>query len=259
MENPRGLGPARPPAGSARSCCPSPATGPARHRRPRRRPPDAAASPTMQGPHARQRGAGALRRPVLVAPGILPDGRKGIIGLQPARGESAAERDARSPPSTGAAPPAKAPKRSVQTAATASPAPSRPSIRTSPSGATGPTESGTSPTNSGSPTGRTPNATSTTPEHHRRTLPRRPLAGCLSEGRQMPARRPPRPLPIPHTRRAQAGAGRKRRRTALPGGPAKDPAHGHLPGPHPHGTRPLRNPPVPEQKRPDRRPFCRDA
>ena len=35
--------------------------------------------------------AGAVRRPVLVAPGILPDGRKGIIEFQPADGENAAE------------------------------------------------------------------------------------------------------------------------------------------------------------------------
>ena len=40
---------------------------------------------------AHKTGAGALRRPILVALGILPDGRKGILDLQPARGESAAE------------------------------------------------------------------------------------------------------------------------------------------------------------------------
>ena len=42
---------------------------------------------------ARRTGAGAVRRPVPVAPGILPDGRKGIIDLQPTRGEGAAERE----------------------------------------------------------------------------------------------------------------------------------------------------------------------
>ena len=40
---------------------------------------------------ARKTGAGAVRRPVLVALGILPDGRKEIIDFQLARGESAAE------------------------------------------------------------------------------------------------------------------------------------------------------------------------
>ena len=40
---------------------------------------------------ARRTGAGAVRRPVLVALGILPDGRKEIIDFQLARGESAAE------------------------------------------------------------------------------------------------------------------------------------------------------------------------
>ena len=86
------------------------------------------------------------------------------------------------------------------------------------------------------------------PEHHRRahrrTPLRRPPTGALPEGRRIPARRPRRPprlLPIPHARRAQAGADHERHRTTLPGGPAKNPAHGHFPGPHPHGTRPLRN------------------
>ena len=60
--------------------------------------------------------------------------------------------------------------------------------------------------------------------------------------------RPPRPLPIPHARRAEAGADRKRRRTTLPGGPTADSAHRHLPGPHSHGTRPLRHLLIPEQK-----------
>ena len=40
---------------------------------------------------ARKTGAGAVRRPVPVALGILPDGRKEIIDFQLARGESAAE------------------------------------------------------------------------------------------------------------------------------------------------------------------------
>ena len=93
------------------------------------------------------------------------------------------------------------------------------------------------------------------PQPHRRAPFRRPLAGCLSEGCRMPARRPPRPLPIPHARRTEAGADHERHRTALPGGPAADPAHGNLPGPHLHGTRPLRHPLIPEQKRTNRSPF----
>ena len=39
----------------------------------------------------RKTSAGAVRRPVLVALGILPDGRKEITDFQLARGESAAE------------------------------------------------------------------------------------------------------------------------------------------------------------------------
>ena len=45
----------------------------------------------------------------------------------------------------------------------------------------------------------------------------------------------------PTPRRAQAGVHDERHRKTLPGGPAKDTAHGHLPGPHIHGTRPLRH------------------
>ena len=40
---------------------------------------------------ARRTGAGAVRRPMLVVLGILPDGRKEVIDFQPAGGESAAE------------------------------------------------------------------------------------------------------------------------------------------------------------------------
>ena len=40
---------------------------------------------------AQRTGAGAPKRAVLVTPGTLPGGRKGIIDLQPARGESVAE------------------------------------------------------------------------------------------------------------------------------------------------------------------------
>ena len=97
--------PARPPAGSARFCRPCPAPGLASHHQPRRRgpgrrrrrlPPPPPHRP-LQGHHARWRGADAQdrrRRPQAAPPGrpgILPDGRKGIIDFQPARGESAAE------------------------------------------------------------------------------------------------------------------------------------------------------------------------
>ena len=68
-----------------------------------------------------------------------------------------------------------------------------------------------------------------------------------------------RPLPIPPARRSEAGADRKRRRTALPGGPAADRTRGHLPESPLHGTRPLRHPPAPKRIRPDRRPFPRGA
>ena len=51
----------------------------------------------LQGADARRRragrktGAGALRRPVLVALGLRPDGKKEVIDFRLARGESAAE------------------------------------------------------------------------------------------------------------------------------------------------------------------------
>ena len=86
---------ARPPAELVRSCC--------RCSGDRSHPLPSAAWPGLwtppSPPHrmldgvvlARKTGAGAVRRPVLVALGILPDGRKEIIDLQSARAESAAE------------------------------------------------------------------------------------------------------------------------------------------------------------------------
>ena len=51
---------------------------------------------------ARRIGADAIRRPVLVALGILPDGRKGIIDFQLARAAKVPPNEsACSPPSTG--------------------------------------------------------------------------------------------------------------------------------------------------------------
>ena len=55
---------------------------------------------------ARKTGAGALRRPVLVALGLRPDGKKEVIDYRLARGESAAEWERFSPTFTGAASPA---------------------------------------------------------------------------------------------------------------------------------------------------------
>ena len=57
---------------------------------------------------ARKTGAGALRRPVLVALGLRHDGKKEVIDYRLARGESAAEWERSSPTSTSAASPAKA-------------------------------------------------------------------------------------------------------------------------------------------------------
>ena len=46
----------------------------------------------------------------------------------------------------------------------------------------------------------------------------------------------------PHTCRAQACQNHQRHRTTLPRGPAQDPTHGHIPGPHINGPHPLRRP-----------------
>ena len=107
-------------------------------------------------------GAGAVRRPVPVAPVSSPTGARRSSTSNPSAAKAPPNGSACPARSTGAAPSARAPKRSARTAATASPPRCRSSIRTSPSGVAGPTRSGTSPTNSGDPTGRTPNTTSTT-------------------------------------------------------------------------------------------------
>ena len=110
--------PARPPAGSVRSCRP--------YLGDRSRPPPLAASlgpwtPAVTAFHRRPlvdrckalmpdgvmpprtTDASVIRRPVPVAPGLLPDGCKGIIDLQPARGGSAAEWERPPAPSVGVA------------------------------------------------------------------------------------------------------------------------------------------------------------
>ena len=69
------------------------------------------------------------------------------------------------------------------------------------------------------------------------------LGRDLPQGRRLPAQRPRRPahlLPLPHPCRAQARQNHQRHRTTLPRGPAQDPTHGHIPGPHINGPHPLR-------------------
>ena len=53
--------------------------------------------------------------------------------------------------------------------------------------------------------------------------------------------------PTPDGRRQVRTTNAIKRRFRGGGGPAKDTTHGHLPGPHPHGMRPLHHLPVPEQ------------
>ena len=72
---------------------------------------------------------------------------------------------------------------------------------------------------------------------------RRALADNPPKGRRLPAQRPRRPahmLPIQNPRPAQTGQNHKRHRTTLSRSPAQNKAHGNLPGPNLHGPHPLR-------------------
>ena len=200
---------------------------------------------------ARRTGAGALKRPVLVALGIRADGRKEIIDFRLAAGESAAAweqflTDLYRRGLTGeglemicadggqglvAALPTVYPGIPLQRCwahkirnildKVRKPRPRR---------------------RQGRP-----------PRRHERPQPtqgtqrsaplRRRLGEDLPQGRRLPAQRPrrsPHLLPLPDPRRAQAGQDHQRHRTKVPRGPPTHPAHGNLPGPHINGPHPLR-------------------
>ena len=68
-------------------------------------------------------------------------------------------------------------------------------------------------------------------------------AGPLPQGGRLPACRPRRPahvLPLRHPRRAQGGPHHQRDRAPLPRGPPPHPTDGHLPGQDLHGPHPVR-------------------
>ena len=200
---------------------------------------------------ARRTGAGALKRPVLVALGIRADGKKEIIDFHLATGESAAawERfltDLYRRGLTGnglemicadggrgliAALPTVYPGIPLQQLL----------------GAQSQERAGQGPQ------GRPRRRQGCPPRHHERPQPtqgaqcRTPLRQCLGrdlpQGRRLPAQRPRRPahlLPLPHPCRARACQNHQRHLTTLPRGPAQDPTHGYIPGPHINGPHPLR-------------------
>ena len=200
---------------------------------------------------ARKTGAGALKRPVLVALGIRPDGRKEIVDYRLATAESAAQwemfltdlyrRGLRGRAleticvdgGSGllAALPIVYPGIAVQRCwahkirnVLDKVRQTRPRPR------------------QGRPA-----------RHHERRQPaqgaqRRPtlrehLGEHLPKGRRLPAKRPRRPahmLAIQDPRRAQTGQNHQRNRTTLPRSPAQNKAHGYLPGPNLDGPHPLR-------------------
>ena len=169
---------------------------------------------------ARKIGAGAVRRPVPVALGILPDGRKGIIDLQPARGESAAEWErppARLPPPAlphRRGPPNDPRRRRQWFPRCTAPRPSghpRPALP-GPQDQEHPRQ--TPQARPGGCQTRPPRHHER-PEHHRRVHRRtpplcRPVVGAPPEGRRMPARRP---RDLPARFRYPTPDGRRRVRT----------------------------------------------
>ncbi len=192
----------------------------------------------------RKTGAGALGRPVPVAPGIRHDGRKEIIDFQLAGSESAAERERfldrpyhrgltgeglgtilrrwrQGPARRLADRPARHPRPAV-------------------SGAQDqehPRQGPRCP-----PAGRHERRH---PARGARCRPplRRPLAGHLPRGRRLPAqrsRRPARLLPLQDPCRAKAGQDHQCHRTTVPRGPQTNTAHGNIPGPDIDGPHPPR-------------------
>ena len=219
---------------------------------------------------ARKTGAGALKRPVLVALGIHADGKKEIIDFRLAASESAAAweqfltdlyrrgltgdgievdlrrrrpgSDCRPTHRLSRHPPAallgaqdqEYPRQGPQT---------RPRRRQGP-----------------------------TPRHHecsqqaqgaqRRAPLRRRLGEDIPQGRGLPAQRPRRSaymLPLSHPCRAQEGQDHQRDRKTLPRGAAQNAAHGNLPGPNIHGPHPLRRLQLRKQIAGSKHPFLPDT
>ena len=208
---------------------------------------------------ARRTGAGALKRPVLVALGIRADGKKEIIDFHLATGESAAAWErfltdlyrrgltgnglemicARACPCEGGGWPG--PQRCLADRLSGHPSAALLRAQSQERAGQG-------------PQGRPRRRQGCPPRHHERPQPaqgaqcRTPLRQCLGrdlpQGRRLPAQRPRRPahlLPLPHTCRAQGvseppTAIERRFREV----PAQDPTHGHIPGPHINGPHPLR-------------------
>ena len=200
---------------------------------------------------ARRTGAGALKRPVLVALGIRADGKKEIIDFHLATGESAAAWERfltdlyrRELTGNGLEMICADGGRGL-IAALPTVYPGIPLQRLL--GAQSQERAGQGPQ------GRPRRRQGCPPRHHERPQPaqgaqcRTPLRQCLGrdlpQGRRLPAQRPRRPahlLSLPHPCRAQACQNHQRHRTTLPRGPAQNPTHGHIPGPHINGPHPLR-------------------
>src|ERR1700733_8674048 len=192
---------------------------------------------------ARKTGAGALRRPVLVALGLRQDGKKEVIDFRLARGESAAEwerflDDLYKRGLTGegldmicvdggmgllAALPMVYDKIPVQRCWAHKIRNILNTVRKADEGRSARGDERRHGCEG--PLGRPPL--------------RRALGGGLSRRGRLPARRSRRAshlLPLQDPRRTKGGADHQRHRTPLPRGPPQNPPHGRLPGPEPPWT-----------------------
>ena len=211
------------------------------------------------GLSTRKTGAGALKRPVPVALGLRHDGRKEIVDFRLAASESAAEWERfltglyrRGLTGEGieticadggqgliAALPTVCPGIPLQRCYSTRTRSGGPQDRKRPR--QGPKA------RLGRRQGRPPRQRQSrqpTEGAQRRPPLRRRLGADLPQSRRLPAQRSRRAAdlhPLQNPCRAQAGQNHQRHRTALPGSPATDTTHGHLPEQNFHGPNPLRH------------------
>ena len=96
----------------------------------------------------------------------------------------------------------------------------------------------------------------------RRAPLRRRLGEDIPQGRGLPAQRPRRSaymLPLPHPCRTQEGQDHQRDRKTLPRSPTQNATHGDLPGPNIHGSHPLRRLQLRKQISGSKHPFLPDT
>ena len=219
---------------------------------------------------ARKTGAGALKRPVLVALGIHADGKKEIIDFRLAASESAAAwehflTDLYRRGLTGdgievicadggqgliAALPTVYPRHPPAALLGAQ---DQEYPRQGPQ---------TRPRRRQGPTPRRHECSQQAQGAQRRAPLRRRLGEDIPQGRGLPAQRPRRSahmLPLPHPCRTQEGQDHQRDRKTLPRSPTQNATHGDLPGPNIHGPHPLRRLQLRKQIAGSKHPFLPDT